>query len=147
MKKLFFGIFMLTILTTTAFGQKEMKAEKMEKIKAYRVKFFTKNLELTEQEANEFWLIYNEYQGKKEAIRKAGKKRQKVELMNDDEVESYLIAHLNNEQKLLDAKKDFFRQVKSVLPIRKVAMIPRAEKQFRKEIVAEMRQRRENRGR
>lgn len=147
MKKLFFGIITMLIFIGSTYGQRRMRTEAMEKVEAYRMEYFTKNLELTPKESEMFWPIYNDFQAKKEAIRKSNEGRRKVELMSDAEVENYLIDHLAQEQKMLDLKKDFFRQVKSVLPIRKVAMIPRTEKNFRKEILAEMRKRRQaNRG-
>ena len=58
-----------------------------------------------------------------------------------------MLDHLDREQKQLDLKKDFYRQIRGVLPIRKVAMIPRTEQQFKKEVLREIRQRRQNRGR
>lgn len=143
MKKLILGIITVLIFTSSVFGQRKMREEAMEKVKAYRVEYFTDNLELTAKEAEVFWPIYDDFQTKKERIRRTGKKQRKVELMSDEEVENYLVAHLNQEQKLLDLKKDFFREVKLVLPIRKVAMIPQTEKSFRKEILSEMRKRRQ----
>lgn len=144
MKKLFFSLCMFTFLISTLYAQNSRRTEAMAKVKEYRVVFFTNNLELSQREAEAFWPVYNEYQAKKEAIKKRGDGRRKVELMDDAEVESYLINHLDNEQKLLDLKKDFFRQVKAVLPLRKVAMIPKVEQQFRKEILSEMRTRRQD---
>ena len=142
MKKIFFSLLIFAFLTTTLSAQNSRRTEAMAKVKEYRVEYFTKNLEHSSQEAKAFWPIYNDYQPKKEAIKKRGDRR-KVELMNDAEVETYLTEHLDNEQKLLDLKKDFFRQVKVVLPIRKVAIIPKVEQQFRKEILSEMRKRRQ----
>ena len=143
MKKIFFSLLIFAFLTTTLSAQNSRRTEAMAKVKEYRVEYFTKNLELSSQEAKAFWPIYNDYQAKKEAIKTRADRRRKVELMNDTEVETYLTEHLDNEQKLLDLKKDFFRQVKVVLPIRKVAIIPKVEQQFRKEILSEMRKRRQ----
>ena len=67
----------------------------------------------------------------------------KVALMSDAEVDGFLTEHLEKEQKMLDLKKDFFRKIKEVLPVRKVAMIPSVEQRFRKEIFSEMKKRRE----
>jgi len=143
MKKLILGTIAVLIFTNNVFGQRKMREEAMEKVKAYRIEFFTKNLELTTKEAKVFWPIYDDFQTKKEHIRRTGNNQRKVELMSDEEVENYLAVHLDQEQKLLDLKKDFFREIKTVLPIRKVAMIPQTEKDFRKEILSEMRRRRQ----
>lgn len=142
MKKLFLGIIAVLILVSNAVGQRKMRVETMEKVQAYRVEYFTKNLELSPKESEAFWPIFDAYQIKKETIKKSGDRQRKVELMSDEEVETYLEGHLSEEQRMLDLKKDFFRQVKAVLPIRKVALIPQTEKNFRKEILSEMRRRR-----
>ncbi len=40
----------------------------MERLKAYKIAFFTKRLNLTPQEAEKFWPVYNEYQDMKNKI-------------------------------------------------------------------------------
>src|SRR5450759_693158 len=40
----------------------------LEKLNNYKIGFFTKRLNLTSEEAEKFWPVYNEYQGKRNLI-------------------------------------------------------------------------------
>ena len=109
MKKLFFILLILSIGLTNVWGQKKNREEAMRKVEAYRIEFFTKNLDLTEKEAEKFWPIYSDYQAKQQALKDGGESMRKVARMSDAEVEGFLTEHLEKEQKMLDLKKDFFQ--------------------------------------
>src|SRR5512133_1287019 len=40
----------------------------LDKLNAYKIAFFTRRLNLTSQEAEKFWPVYNEFQSKRNAI-------------------------------------------------------------------------------
>ena len=138
-----FIFFAITGITWAQPGPPHRRAQAMERVEEFRMKFYAENLELTQEEAKRFWPIYNDFRAKQEAIKNKQGRMGRVELMSDEEVEKFLIDHLDSEQRLLDLKKDFFRQLRGVLPNRKIALIPRTEQKFRKEIVSEIRQRKQ----
>jgi len=148
MKKLIIAITFLSFFAIDLEAQNRgFRGEARQKVEEYRVQYFNRNLDLSPKEAEAFWPIYNSHQKKQEQLRESNQGRRKIELMSDADVEKSLIEHLESKQKLLDLEKDFFRQVKTVLPIRKVALLPKVEKQFKKDILQEMRERRQgNRG-
>jgi hypothetical protein len=65
MKKGIIVLLALTILTITKGAAQNQGREKLE---AYRIAFFTQRLNLTPQEAEKFWPVYNEFQNKRNAI-------------------------------------------------------------------------------
>jgi len=126
--------------------------EKRERIEAHRIAFLTTKLDLSPEEAQRFWPVYNQCQKEQEAIRKQnreelhGKKpggRPNLDDMSDKEVEKMVDSHLASRQQELDVQKACLAKYKDVLPIKKVAKLFQAERQFKKELLREMRQRKE----
>jgi len=106
-----------------------------EKIKAYRVAIFTETLNLSSEEAQGFWPIYNEYLDKRENLQKEIKMTRQIDGMNDNEVEDYVKKYFELRSKELDLEKDLTQKLRKVLPLRKIAKIPVAEREFRESLV------------
>lgn len=111
-----------------------------EKIEAMKVAFITNRLDLTALEAQQFWPVYNEYNNKLEALRK-NRKLEKDEAMDefagltDKELESLVDGEIAHRQKELDIQKEYHSKFKSVLPVRKVAKLYKAEEAFKRELL------------
>ena len=77
--KIFKSIHLLIFLIASAFtvtvtqaqhgGGPPMSEEKREEIESMKVAFLTKKLELTPEEAQKFWPVYNQFQGELDKIR------------------------------------------------------------------------------
>ncbi len=136
------------LISTIAFGQKHPQQGKRptkEKIKALKIAHITSKLDLSSEEAQKFWPIYNEFEAKmdalraeKRALRKKGKKAEPTEL-SDAELEKIVDNHLEIEQKELDVKKVYHTKFKAILPIQKVAKLYKSEHSFKKELLKKMR--------
>jgi len=114
-----------------------------EKIEAMRVAFITKRLDLTVTEAQAFWPLYNQYQQKKEDLRTSmGVLRKKAEKnyegLSDKEIDALIEEELAIKQKELDAQKEFNKKIKSVLPVKKVGMLYKAEEDFKMELIKQL---------
>lgn len=115
-----------------------------EKIETYKIAFITQKLNLTSQEAQQFWPIYNEYADKLEVNRKNYRqtaKKANVETMTDKEAEEFLSAEYNMKQKELDLYKEYYDKFKKVLPIKKVALLRQTEEEFKRELIKNIRER------
>ncbi len=132
-------IFILLIALFT--GMVSTQAQDQQKPKegskqAKKIAYITTRLELTPDEAEKFWPIYNEYQAEKKELRKtkkAGKSDKKVSEMSDKEVDELMTRSLDFQQKDLDLKKKYHNKYKSVLPVKKVAKFYHLEKEFKKQ--------------
>jgi hypothetical protein len=110
---------------------------KKDKIEAQKVAFITQKLALTTAEAQAFWPLYNEYQQKRDNLRAEQKQLRKdikenFEGLSDKEIETMIDQDLDYKQKDLDLAKDFNKKMKTVLPMKKVAMYYKAVEQFNK---------------
>ena len=116
--------------------------EKKEKIMAMKVEFITSKLDLTVEEAQKFWPVYNEFVAKMDVLER--KRRQKMrenrgKELTDAEINALIAFNFNTEQEILDLKREYDKKFKEVLPIQKVGKLYAAEEEFKREILRRLR--------
>jgi len=130
------AVAMLTAQSVYAQGSRRPALNRLE---AQRVAHITNELELTTQEAQVFWPVYNEYKAEEQAMKtsyrgKFGGSRN-IQGLSDVDARKYIDHMLEFEQKQLDLKVKYTKKFMAVLPVQKVAMLPQAERGFREKIV------------
>ena len=123
--------------------------DRKEEIESMKIAFLTKHLDLSPEEAQKFWPVYNQYNTELKTIRKNRKNdrrdaQEDFQNMNDKDVEKLVDGEVVYRQQELDLLKKYHSQFKQVLPIKKVALLYRAEEEFKKELLQKIRERREN---
>jgi len=112
------------------------KHEDFEKYKAMKVSFMTEKLELTPEEAQQFWPIYNEFEKKLFEFhhgRRDMEKKVKENYNNYSEAEFRKISYdmVDRFRKEYDLMKEYNEKFLKVLPAKKVVMIGPVENDFR----------------
>lgn len=120
--------------------------DRYEKMKALKVAYITTKLELTTAEAQTFWPIYNEYQSKRVEMKQQEGRNYRsdlkgIEEMTDAELEVLLNNYIDLEEKEVVLERTYLDKFKTVLPLRKVAMLLRAEHDFKREVIKELHKR------
>jgi len=110
---------------------------KREKIEAVRVAFITQKLNLTPDEAQKFWPVYNEYQDKLKAARKEFRQQPTI-FTTDKEAQDYLDAELLLKQREFSLYKEYYEKIKKTIPVKKVAQLREAEEDFKKELLKQL---------
>lgn len=116
-----------------------------ERVQALRIAIFTEVLQLTPEEAQGFWPIYNEYLDKREALVQQYRPAKQLDAMSDAEVEEQIKLHFEQQQRELDLEKEVFQKLRKVLPLRKIAKLPQAEREFRESLLKKLQEAREQR--
>jgi hypothetical protein len=126
----------MLLFSASSFGQENKKEE----IETMKVAFITRKLNLSPDEARSFWPLYNQYQDELDNIR--GKRREDLRAvrdefvsMSDKEVEKYIENELQHKQSELDLLKKYHLLFKKIIPVRKVALLYRAEEDFKRELL------------
>jgi Spy/CpxP family protein refolding chaperone len=106
-----------------------------EKVESMRIAFITQKLDLSPDEAQKFWPVYNEFQKKRLELHKKRKEEFKdakgsIDSLSDKQAEAMVDGEMAFRQKNLDLEKEYHSKFKSVLPIKKVAKLYRAEDMF-----------------
>lgn len=120
--------------------------EKRENIEAQKVGFLTKKLDLTPEEAQKFWPVYNQYDDKLQELRKKRRldmknAKENFDSLTDKEVEQLVDNEMDFRQKELDIQKEYHAKFKSLLSIKKVAQLYRAEEEFKRFLLNELKDR------
>jgi len=130
--------------TVIAVGQADKKGGKCplddEKIQAEKIAFITEKMDLTVQEAQQFWPVYNEFNDKMDALFKEEHKITKelkkgIDLLTDAEIETKLDRLLEIHSEKSELEQTYHEKYKSVLPIKKVASLYDADREFRKHLL------------
>ena len=132
----------LGLLPLLSWGQPRAMEDR---IAALRIAFFTEKLQLTPEESQHFWPLYNEFQEKEKEIRKSYKGDKNLELTTDAEAEELIENTFAMEEKILQLKKEYYGKMRAVLPVRKIALLHRIDRQFKERLLTEMRNRQQQR--
>ena len=129
------------LLSVTIFhGQKRNP----EKIKSLKIAYITEHINLSTKEAQAFWPIYNEYEEKREALRKKSHKEIRSKLKNATELsekESILILekHLTLKAKEGELDKTFIREINKVISSKKTLLLIYTREEFKRKLINEYR--------
>lgn len=137
------GVFIILIFLLSPLIEVNAQNTNLEKLDAYKIGFFTKKLNLTSQEAESFWPVYNEYQKQKnklqvEKVSLIRDFNQNEATLNDNqltEIGDKLVATIAQESALAVT---FHQKLKEVLPPAKVIRFYQAENQFKAQLLNEL---------
>jgi len=122
-----------------------------EKIEAQKIAYITNALSLTSGEAQQFWPVYNEFSDKNEELLKAFRKNNiedrdvNPETISDKEALEMADGQIIQAQQILDLRKKYHIEFKKVLPPKKLLKLYQAERDFKKFLLKEIKERREDR--
>jgi len=142
-------IFGLTVVMfcPTAYGQPPKSPEdKREQIESLKISFITQKLDLTRDEAQSFWPVYNEYYDALQSLRNERREElrsysERFEQLSDKEMTDMVDKQIIYRQRELDVRKKYHAEFKSVLPVKKVALLYRAEDEFKAKVLGEFKAR------
>lgn len=140
----FFSFFQIVGLAQNG----EQNVSQKEKIETYKIAFFTRQMQLTPQEATVFWPLYNQYMESLD-IQKMNRRKslqdtkESLDNMSDDEVNKLIDNRLLQAETALKERKEFVTALRKVLPAKKVAQYFKAEEQFKKKLMEKMNERKQ----
>lgn len=145
-KRLFPYLFLL--LSVTIYGQNERLKEKKDQIKAMKVAFLTSELNLTSDEAEKFWPVYNTYDDKQFELRHQKMKTYAKKLnegsldnMSDKEALAFLNQIESTDEELYSIRKKFNSALRNILPPTKILKLRKSEVDFDRKLLQKYRNR------
>ncbi len=118
-------------------GQRQQKKERVKQLK---IAYFTEELDLSEEEAEKFWPIYNEMEEKVKAEKKKKNSatntlRNGIDTMSDEEVEAKMKEALDARIKEAEVQKEYLVKIGDAIGFKKAAKVVSLEAQFKRELV------------
>lgn len=127
------------ILSATSYAQPKEKKNWHEKMQSEMIGFITAELDLTPEEAQAFWPVYNQIAKAKMESQKSVIKAYKTlkealedEKTSDEQVNRLLDEYLAAKQAQKDSDKGEADKYRKVLPAKKVAKLYTAQEKFRR---------------
>ena len=125
--------------------------DRFEELNAMKVAFITNQLNLTSVEAQNFWPIYNKHTKAFDAIRikqrlelRQNKKNDKdLSRLKDDIAEKFISSFLKAEAQQLELKKALVNNLKPYISSGKIMQLIKAEHDFKRKMLQELKKRRE----
>lgn len=144
------GLIVLLVLAIFTFSDALAQNQGREKLDAYRIAFFTKKLNLTPQEAEKFWPVYNEFQNKRNSIQT--ERMQLNRNVNQNELNMSEKDMTEAGDKLISLQMqeaslamDYHKKFKEILSPAKVIRLYQAENQYRLQLLNELKQNQQQR--
>lgn len=146
------NIFLLILLSfsqlTLIQAQTNNKQNARADIEAQKVAFITTELKLTPQEAQNFWPIYNGYRDDLQKLRKSVKmnesnKIQSETTLSDSQLDAKMKQEFTNDRQKIDLDEKYYELYKTALPVSKVADFYQAERDFKRELLRVLKERRD----
>lgn len=137
-------LFILTLLSITSsrgYAQQGSDAELRERIRAAQVAYLSQKLDLTPDEAQKFWPLYNQYTKEVEQLIQ---ERRNTGVKQPDHAEKDQHGgdkELGYERRMLDIKTHYDKEFQKVLPTAKAGNVFRTEREFRSQLVRSLKER------
>jgi Skp family chaperone for outer membrane proteins len=124
-------------------GEPAIPEEKLQEIKAQKVAYLTQKMDLTPEESQKFWPVYNQYDKELEGLRKERREAHKAMKTDTEMTEAEATAAIDRElasqQKELDLRKKYTAEFKKNVGAVKTMKLFRAERDFNRELLGRMR--------
>jgi Spy/CpxP family protein refolding chaperone len=139
-------IWTVIILLAVAVGSQAQEGGNA-KLESAKIGLITNRLNLSAEQAAQFWPIYNDFDAKKKDIRKALRKlvvETNTLTTSDDKILANLRESLNLQQKEVDLEREYMAKFLKVINVRQLAELYKAEQLFTSMLLKRLNQNQQN---
>ncbi|HZW62788.1 MAG TPA: hypothetical protein VFF15_03990 [Flavobacteriaceae bacterium] len=133
-------LILLLLLTFKSMHAQDRK----DKIKALKIAFLTEQLELTQEEAQKFWPVYNTFEAEIRKLKSLEYKIKKTEdwkTLSEEEASTTVDNLIKNEEISFTLKKQFLLDLKKILPSKKIIKLKASEHAFNRRMLEQFKNR------
>ena len=140
-KLLFIAVFLVCILSSV--GQNKNR----DRIKMLKISFISNAIDLTPNEAEKFWPVYNQHDTKIKQLKSQLERgnfnnSEGLDSMSDKKAKELIDNILNKEGEILKLKKELVKELASVISAKKILKLQKAEHDFNRRMLQEFGKRR-----
>ena len=113
------------------------KGQRLGQLENAKIAFITNRVSLTQDQAQKFWPLYNEFSTRRRELNRSGRllRRDITEGMSDQQLRDNFTQAFNTRQQELNLEKEYFDKFQKVIALRQVAQLFQAERDFTKEVI------------
>jgi hypothetical protein len=140
MKKI---LFFLSIMLLGSVLKSEAQTTNLEKLNNYKIGFFTKKLNLSSEEAEKFWPVYNDYQTQRNTIQLEKLKINRNFNLNESSLSDKQLTDMGDKfvdylVQESDLSVELHKKLKEILTPAKVIRYYQAEAQYKAQLLNEL---------
>ena len=151
MKRIKLIITLILLTGTILVAQDQKRLQQTQRIESEKIAFFTNKLNLSPEEARNFWPVYNEFSNLRSEVNKEKNEvlrnlNQNYLTLSDKDLEEGGDKVVSLTLKEAELTKEYHEQFKKVLPAGKVVRLYQVENQFRRILLEQLQNRRSGEG-
>ncbi len=136
----------IILILLMAFSVQAQPGKRMERIHAIKVAYLTDKLQLTSEESEKFWPIYNRFEEERFAIARKYKKDAAAQGQSPEDAMRSIDDDIEMQEKMLELRKKYKEEFLKVISPKQLATLVESEREFKKLLLQQLKERRENRG-
>ncbi len=147
MKRLFIlALFSIIFFAGTTASAQTSQDDRRENIESAKVAFMTDKMDLSPEQSQKFWPIYNEYETKRRELTKSyrGGYRQNVDELSEQEAKARIERMFDVREQELQLEREYAAKFQRVISNRQLIKFYRAERDFTKLLIKKLEARRNN---
>lgn len=129
----------LLLLASAAHAQSGggRKGQRLGQLENAKIAFITTRISLTQDQAQKFWPLYNEFSDRRRELNRSGRllRRDVTESMTDQQLRDNFTQAFSMRQQELNLEKEYFDKFQKAISLRQVAQLFQAERDFTKEVI------------
>jgi len=150
MKKNLLFLIIFSICTFSSIAQNKNR----DRIKMLKISYISNAIDLTPNEAEKFWPIYNEFEKNtgqlKNQLERGNfnsiKNASSIDALSDEKAEELVSNMLTTESEIAKAKNQLVKELSSIISFKKILKLQKAERDFNKRMLQEFGKRRRMNG-
>ncbi|MCD6111654.1 MAG: hypothetical protein J7J86_00130 [Bacteroidales bacterium] len=124
-----------------------------QRIESLKIAYLTEKLMLTTEEAQNFWPVYNKYEKLRNKESKEFRENcffnnlddDSINKLSDKEASILVDKFVIHSQKMLDINKMYHKELKTVLPVKKILLLYKYDREFKRKLLERIRDNRNKR--
>ena len=136
-------LLIICFLSTTLI--QAQRPDKRAELKALKIGYLTKQLELTSSEAEVFWPVYNEFDKKMFELRQQKILKSKnldIENLTDEDALELIDSMKESEKSKFEYENKLIEDLMKILPPKKIILLKKSEIEFGKQVLEQYKQKR-----
>ena len=113
------------------------RGQRLAQLENAKIACITTRVALTQDQAQKFWPLYNEFAGRRRELNRNGRllRRDVTEGLTDAQIRENINQSFALRQQELTLEKEYFEKFQRVISLRQVAQLLTAERDFTKEVI------------
>jgi hypothetical protein len=122
----------------------ERRGERLGQLDNAKIAFLTDRLSLSQEQAQRFWPVYNEFTAKRREIAQKGRQLRQAnpDALTDQQVRDNTNQSFALRQQELNLEKEYFERFQKVISVRQTGQLFQAERDFTREVIKRVADRR-----